>query len=219
MLPNITEVARLQSPAPFPQGVAFDGTSLWLASCKTFSLYAIDPQSWIVRNEVTAPGEPFGLTISGDEMRVVLGFGEDADDRFIYRFTPGQGFAECFPCPDLSGAYLAFDGRTLLLAQAHNMRLLALDAGGEVINHIALSRRPVGMTIVDGDLYILSTDENFENAQLGKMKADLTSSALETVAAVSFAARGLAFDGSRFWTAHRRNNEVVAFHLVTSATV
>jgi sugar lactone lactonase YvrE len=191
----ITELLRLPSPSPMPLGLAVDGDTLWMASRETHRLYAIDIAKWTVSDEVQCPGSPFGMTMVGDELRVVTGYGEKAHDRYIERFIPGHGFKNGkIPCPDLTGSHLAFDGDTLFLSQAHYRKVLALDGQGNVLREIDLPRTPVGMTIVDGCFYLITTDEEFENVEFWILDA-----------------RGLAFDGTRFWTSHRDNNEIVAF--------
>lgn len=52
----------------------------------------MDPATWTVRAEEQAPGAPFGIAVAGDELAVVIGHGNDDDDRYIYRFVPGHGF-------------------------------------------------------------------------------------------------------------------------------
>jgi hypothetical protein len=212
IVPEITELMRLPSPAPAPQGLAFNGATLWVGSCASHALYAIDAVTWRTREQAAAPGEPFGITFAGDELRVVVGFGDDADDRYICRCLAGHGFKnERIPCPDLSGSYVAFDGEALFLSQAHNMKILALDVRGAVRYEIRLRRRPVGMTIVDGCFYLITGDEQFANLQFVRVDAREEPPRFATLASVPFGARGLAFDGSRFWTTHRRNDEIVAF--------
>ena len=39
---EIRELERLASPAPYPQGLAVDGTTLWIGSCESHRLYAVD---------------------------------------------------------------------------------------------------------------------------------------------------------------------------------
>lgn len=211
-LTEISESLRLPAPAPKPLGLAFDGTTLWMASRTTHRLYAIDPANWTAREEAEAPGGPFGMTIVGDELRVIVGEGENDHDRYIYRFVPGHGFkADRVECPELTGAHLAFDGDTLFLTQVAYRRILALDAQGAVIREIPLDRTPVGMTIAGGDFYLLTTDEEFENVQLTQVNARGETPKVKTLASIPFDARGLTFDGARFWTSHRDNNEIVAF--------
>ncbi len=211
-LVDITEALRLPSPAPKPLGLAFDGTTLWMASRETHKLYAIDPAAWTARDEGKAPGGPFGMAVTGDELRVVIGVGEDENDRYVCRFAPGHGFkADRIACPDLTGSHLAFDGDTLFLSQAHYRKIVALDNQGTVTREISLDRVPVGMTIVESNFYLITGDKEFADLQLTKVDAHGDVPAVTALASIPFAARGLTFDGSRFWTSHRDNNEIVAF--------
>ncbi len=160
----INELLRLPSPAPLPLGLAFDGNTLWMASRETHRLYAIDPAKWTVRSESQAPGGPFGMTVLGDELRVVIGLGEKQNDRYIYRFIPGHGFkSDRIECPDLTGSHLGFDGDTLFLSQASYQKILALDGTGNILREIPTVRAPLGMTIVDGCFFLITGDEEFEN--------------------------------------------------------
>lgn len=209
---DIVEERRLPSPAPKPLGLVSGGAVLWMASRETHRLYAIDPADWTVRDEAQAPGGPFGMSVMGDELGVILGFGEKDFDRYIYRFIPGHGFKnDRIPCPDLTGSHLAYDGDELFLSQASYRKILALDAAGNVTREIALERIPLGMTIVEGRFHLVTSDDEFENLQFTIVDARGAAPREETVASIPFDARGLTFDGSRFWTSHRDNNEIVAF--------
>ena len=208
----IAEELRLPSPAPLPLGLACDGTTLWMASRETHRLYAINALTWTVGDEEQAPGGPFGMTMVGDELRVVVGLGEKDNDRYIYRFIPGHGFKnDRMPCPDLTGAHVAFDGDTLFLSQAHYRRILALDGHGAVLREIPIRRTPLGMTIFDGCFYLITGDEEFENLEFWRVNARDESPKVDVLASIPFDARGLSYDGTRFWTSHRDNNEIVAF--------
>ena len=209
---EIMETVRLPAPGPEPLGLAFDGTTLWVASREAHRLYAMDPVTWTVRAEAETPGAPFGIAVVGDELAVVIGFGDDDDDRYIYRFVPGHGFKSGrIQCPDLSGVHLAFDGDALFLSQAHNRQILALDADGAVLREIRLDRVPLGMTILDGICYLITGTKNFKNLELTKLEARGETPRVTSLASIPFVARGLTFDGSRFWTGVRDTNEIVAF--------
>jgi hypothetical protein len=143
---------------------------------------------------------------------VVIGFGDDDDDRYIYRFVPARGFENArIACPDLSGAFVALDGDTLYLSQAHNKKILALDGQGAVRRTIDVERRPVGMTISDGTFYLVTVDDNWKNPELTAMDVGGEAPRLRKLASMPFRARGLAFDGQCLWTGHREVNEIVAF--------
>jgi hypothetical protein len=210
-LQEITEVLRLPSPAPKPMGLAYDGETLWMTSRETYRLYAIDPKKWTVFEETQLPGKPTGITVLGDELRILLGFGE-SDDRYIYRYIPGHGLKnDRIACPDMTGSHLGYDGDTLFLCQTAYNRILALDGQGTALREIPLPRSPVGMTISRGCFYIVTGDEELEHLQFNKVDAHGEQPVFTTLASIPFDARSLAFDGTRFWTSHRDNNEIVAF--------
>jgi hypothetical protein len=209
---DIKESLRLPSPAPRPQSLAFDGDKLWMGSVGTCRLYALDPRQWTVIEEDKAPGKPWGLTVVGDELRVVCGEG-DEDDRIIRRFVPGHGFKthDALACPDDTGSQLSYDGTWLYLSQWYNQRILGLDDQGKIMRQIDVPRGICGQCYVDGTFYVITTDdEESDQYFLGRIGAD-GDGRFEDLARVPFAARALAYDGSRFWTNHREANEIVAF--------
>ena len=130
---TIVELLRLESPAPRPQSLAFDGSVLWMGSRTTRRIYAIEPATWTVREETTAPGTPWGMTVVGDELRVLCGE-TDEDNRIVRRFIPGHGFKsqDALPCPDDTGSQLSYDGDRLYVSQWYNERILSLDDEGNV---------------------------------------------------------------------------------------
>ncbi|HEY1654594.1 MAG TPA: hypothetical protein VGF86_05745 [Candidatus Tumulicola sp.] len=210
---NVTEVLRRASPAARPQPLAHLDGRLWMGSWDTDRLYAIDPQTWSVTDEVAAPGKPYGIAAFGGALRVVVSVGDD-DDRFLYRFVPGSGFdsASKTPCPDFTGSHLAADDTELYLCQQGKHRVLALDAAERELREIALPTRCAGIGFgTGGRSFIISGDEELENLALATFDLRATAPAATAVAAIPFDARCLAFDGERWWTSDREANEIVAF--------
>jgi hypothetical protein len=209
---DITEALRLPSPAPRPQALAFDGEKLWMGSIGTDRLYAINPLQWTVIEEENVPGKPWGMTVVGDELRVVCGVGED-DDRVIRRFVPGHGFKTqgAIECPDSTGSQLSYDGTRLYLSQWYNRRVLGLDERGAIVKQIDVPHQICGQCYVDEGFYLVTTDdETTDEYFLTRVPANGTAKP-EDLARIPFGARALAFDGSRFWTNHREANQIVAF--------
>ena len=210
---EVTEVVRMNSPAPRPQSLAFDGESLWMGSIETCRLYEIDPVHWTVRHEEKVPCKPWGMTVMGDELRVVCGEGED-DNRSIRRFVPGHGFKHegVIPCPGDTGSQLGFDGDRLYVSQWYNKRVISLDADGNIGSVIESPHQIAGQVIVGGVFYLLGTDdEDAEKFFITRIDARNGKPQIEDVATLNFGARALAYDGTRYWTNHRENNEIVAF--------
>ena len=204
---------RMPSPAPRPQSLAFDGELLWMGSIETCRLYAIDPLHWTVREEAPAPGKPWGMTAMGDELRVICGEGED-DRRVIRRFVPGHGFKNegAIPCPDDTGSQLGYDGDRLYVSQWYNKKVLSLDSAGAVGSVVDAPHGIAGQVIFGGSFYLLGTDDE-ESDQYFITRVDARNGKphAEDIAHIPFHARALAYDGTRFWTNHRENNEIVAF--------
>jgi hypothetical protein len=209
----ISELMRLDAPCPKPQAIAFDGTLLWLGSVSTQRLYGVDPQHWTVRDEIALPGKPWGMTVTGDELRVICGE-TTADHRIIHRVIPGHGVQSegSIPCPDDTGSQLSFDGDRLYVSQWYNKRILAIDSAGAVTSTIALPHEICGQTIVGGRFYCITTDdESAHSYYFTRVDARHAIPEIEDLAILNFDARGLAFDGERFWTNHREANQTVAF--------
>ena len=212
---SAVEVLRLPSPAPKPQSLAYDGTTLWMGSRETKRVYAIDPKTWSAREEATAPGTPWGMTVVGDELRVLCGEPPD-DNRFIRRFVPGHGFKtnDAIPCPEDTGSQLAFDGDRLYVSQWYNGKILSLDERGAVGTTIAVPHGICGQVVVGGCFYLVTTDaEETDEYFVTRVDARDGAVKIENVARLGFPARALAFDGERFWTNHREADQIVAFTL------
>jgi len=212
---NIVELLRLPSPTPKPQAIGFDGTTLWIGSRETHRLYAIDPSSWNARDEGEAPGTPWGLTPVGDFLRVIVGEGAQ-DDRFIRTFIPGKGFerSSAIACPDFTGSHLSYDGDWLYVSQWYNKRIIGLDDTGRIVRDLHAPHQIAGQTYAGGHFYLLTTDdEEVHQYWLTRLDAKNGDVRSEDLARIDFDARGLAFDGERFWTNHREADQVVAFAL------
>ncbi len=213
---DIHELRRMASPAPKPQSLAWDGATLWMGSRETRRIYGIDLVTWTVGWEVAAPGTPYGMTAVGQELRVLCS--ETADDhRIIRRCVPEQGFDATFgiPCPDDTGSQLGYDGRRLQVSQWYPKKLVALGAAGDVERVITVPHGICGQVFVDGVIYLVTTDAE-ETTEYWLTRVDVQSAGpgevkIEDVARIPFQARALAWDGTKFWTNHREQNQIVAF--------
>jgi outer membrane protein assembly factor BamB len=209
---KVLELTRRPSPGGRPQPLAYLSGTLWVGSWDTHRIYAIDPKTWNVREEIEAPGKPYGLAAYGAGLRAVIAHGEE-EDRFFYDFVPGRGFdlASKKACPDFTGSHLASDGTTLYMTQMGFRRILAFGPDGAVLREVALVTRCGGIGVRDGTLYMIAADEEFENLELATL--DVTASAPQPVlvASLPFDGRALTFNGSAWWTSDREINEIVSF--------
>lgn len=211
-------MTRIASPVQGPQGLAWDGEAMWVTSAANGRLYSVDPKTWSIKKEFVPPHESLGVTYTGSDFRLVVAPAIEEPDlerdwRYVYSFSPDAGFAECFPCPDYSGSFLAFANGTLYLSQAWDKKLIELDEAGGAVRQLQLERRPVGMTIVNGAFYLATVDDDWVDGRLERLATDAPASAIETLRSFPFKPRSVAYDGERFWTADRNNHAVVSFTL------
>ena len=214
----MTRLVRYRSPVRGPQGLAWDGESLWVTSATDGRLYALDPDTRHIRHEFVPQHEALGITYTGSDFRVILAPEIDEPDlerdrRYVYSFAPGAGFAECFPCPDFSGSFLSSIDGTLYLSQAWDKKLIELDEAGAPVREIRLERRPVGMTIVDGAFYVATVNDEWTDGRLQRLGVHAAASSIETLLTFPFKPRSVAYDGARFWIADRNNDAMVALTL------
>ncbi len=100
---GMSGLVRYPSPLQGPQGLAWDGQSMWVTSAANGRLYALDPKTWNIRREFVPPHESLGVTYTGADFRLILAPAIDEPDlerdkRYVYSFTPDAGFTACFPC-------------------------------------------------------------------------------------------------------------------------
>jgi hypothetical protein len=211
----ITELQRRAAPFPKPQAIYAEGGTLWLSSRQTKKFYALDCASWQVTWECEGPegATVWGTTKVGDDLYVVCGVDAvDVDARRIRRVRAGVGFEPGFslPCPDGMGSHLSYDGASLVLSQWYPQKLISMGADGTPGRVLAVPRQVVGQCFAHGTFYLATTTDEESNDYFIE-RLDPATSGCELLAKLGFSARGLAFDGTNFWTNHREQNEIVAF--------
>lgn len=211
---QIHEVQRRPAPAARCQPLALFEGLLWTGSWETDRIYAVDPKTWSVVHDVPAPGKPYGIAPLGDALHVVVSDNGEEDDRYLYRFTPRDGFiaGSKTACPQMTGSHIASDGKQLYLGQAHERRIVTLDAAYAITEEFALTTRTGGFGFGPaGELYFLAADAEFDNLTFGTLALKAGGSTFEAIAPFDAGCRSLAFDGSVWYTSNREAGEIVAF--------
>jgi hypothetical protein len=212
MLKSIVELDRLVSTSPEPHSVAVRGKDVWVASRATRRIDVIDRDAWKKTGEIEPPGMPWGMTFGGGALVMTCGEGND-DNRRIHRYVPHEGFDKhIVACPEDTGSHLALYGGRVLLGQWYNRKLLLLDGDGGITRSYDAPHGIGGVAVVDDVACVLGTDDE-EQGTYWISRVDLRSGASDDLATVPFHARGLAWDGSRFWTNHREADRTVTFSL------
>lgn len=212
MLKAIAEVDRLVSPSPEPHSIAIRGKDVWVASRATRRIDVIEREGWKKTGEIEPPGMPWGMSYGGGAIVMTCGEGTD-DSRRVHRYVPGEGFdALDIPCPDDTGSHLALYGGRVLLGQWYNKKLLLLADDASVVRSWSVPHEICGVAVIDDMAAVLGTDDE-DNGAYYLSRLDLRTGLADDLATVPFRARGLAWDGSRFWTNHREADRTVSFAL------
>jgi hypothetical protein len=209
---SIVELERREATSPEPHAVAIDGNTVYVSSRATRRIDTIDRDSWKRTGELDSPGMPWGMTFGDGAL--VMTCGETSEDtRRIRRYTKAAGFDASFvACPDDTGSHLAIYESRVLLGQWYNKKLLLLENDGSVARTYDAPHGIAGVAVVDGVACLLGTDDE-EDGDYFISRVDLEDGNAEDLALVPFRARGLSYDGSRFWTNHREADRVVTFVL------
>jgi hypothetical protein len=112
------------SPARTPTGLAFDGTSLWVADRRTATIYEVDPRDGRVRSQLPTPGwQPEGLAWDGTAL-----WAADGAERKLYRLDPRRRVVlRSLDAPGKSPRGLAWDGTALWVADDRRGEVVAVD--------------------------------------------------------------------------------------------
>jgi len=212
MLKSIIEVDRLASANPEPHSVAVRGKDVWIASRATRRIDVMERDGWKKVDEIVPPGMPWGMTYGGGAVVMTCGVG-DEDHRRIHRYVPTEGFdSHAIPCPEDTGSHLAVYAGRVLLGQWYNRKLLLLNDDGTISRSYDAPHGVAGVAVVDDMACVLGTDDE-DHGEYWISRVDLRTGAQDDLATVPFHARGLAWDGNRFWTNHREADQTVTFAL------
>jgi hypothetical protein len=207
----IKELSRRPAPAITPQALACENGHLWISSRDLGTFYKVDAQTFQTVDEIDPPGLVWAAVLTPDGWRLTIGKGLN-DDRYIYRYTPAEGFVKLFACPEFAGSYLSFDGSNLYLSRWYKGQIHRLDDRGETLALINVGAEISGQTFANGFIYVLrGTEQNGESWTIARLDPRQQTPVVTDLAAVPFACRSLAHDGEKFWTNHREAGEVVAF--------
>jgi hypothetical protein len=211
MLQPVIELKRLVSVSREPHAVATDGSTVWISSRVTRRVDVMNAESWQKTGEIDPPSMAWGMAYGRGEVAMTFGDGPE-DNRKIRRYRDGGFIGKVIVCPDDTGSHLSFVGEKLIVGQWYYKKLHLVKDDGTVERTYDTPHEVAGVAVVDGAAHVIGTDEEVD----GKYyitRVDLRSGSSKDIALVPFRARGLASDGTRFWTNHREADRTVIFSL------
>ncbi|MBU2626448.1 MAG: transglutaminase [candidate division Zixibacteria bacterium] len=183
------------APYNCPQGLTFDGSSLWNVDRMTDMIYKIDPKTGAVIDSIPSPAYvPRGLTWDGGRLWCV-----DAEEQLIYAINPATRIVEkTIDCPVTNPSGLAWDGKYLWIGDdgANDLHQISSEDGTTIVTIPAPSGAPTGLAY-DGD-YLWVADRM---ADMIYMVFPDNGDVILCFKAPGPHAWGLAWDGKHLWNA------------------
>ena len=208
---KIVEIERKPSSCEEPHAIATDGKIIWVSSRATRHVDVIDGAAWRKIDEIQPPTMAWGMAYGRGDLFMTCG-DDDTANRRILAYRDGNPSRKPIDCPEGTGSHLSIDGERILLGQWYLKKIHMLSAAGDVIRTYDTPHEVCGVAAKDGEIYVLGTDDE-DTTGYFISAIDLATGAAREVAAVSFRARGLAWDGASFWTNHREADQTVRFAL------
>ncbi len=188
-------VASIPAPGHDPQGLAWDGTSLWNVDTEGLTLYQLDPADGRARKSFELAAElPTGLAWDGQSFWLL-----DTDALRLDKLDPntGRSLGRGWPAPSKLPWGLAWDGQNLWVSDLSEAKLYQVNpATGRVSATVpAPGPTPVGLTWDGAHLWIAD--------QSGKLyELDLESGqVLRVLVSPGEEPTGLSWDGENLWVA------------------
>lgn len=195
-------VDRWDLPVRHPAGLAFDGRSLWLVEWFTQSFYALstaDTAVSVVRH-LTAE-TPVAAAFTAESMWTVSADGDVTRRMRDHAMTPLSRYPRAAP----SSAGLAFDGLYLwtLDSRAKLLRKHLVDRELTVVSaHPWRGVKPAGLAFDGKTIWTLdAVERRLIRHNLARPEEVLELRALPEYGSGAYVPTGLAWDGTRFWTA------------------
>jgi hypothetical protein len=213
---EVSNLERHPSPVVTPQALMWDGKQFWLSSRDTGTLHKVNPETFTLMEEIDPPGMVWAGVLTNDGWRFTIGKGLN-DDRYVYRYSEGEGWKKLFACPEFAGSYLSFDGEHLYLSRWYKGIVHQIDDTGRLLRNIDIGAEICAQAYVDGMLYVIRGRENAdvpgkaEEWRLARLDVREQTPRIEDLATIPFASRSLTHDGQKFWSNHRAANEIVSF--------
>lgn len=218
---TLTVVNSFASPDIYPNGLAWDGASLWLNGGSNDGFYELDPTTGATLSSFF-PSEPggdnaMGCAFDGTNLwgNYLYDTGSPAD---VYEYTTAGVYQSDFAGPANYGTGLTFDGTYLWYAASTPNTIYQVDTSGSLISSFTFpgsGPRGLGYDLANdvlwcgagSTLYALQTDGTvIETYNLNSV-------------AGGFSSAGVAFDGTYIWIAEQASDIIYQLEASGSAVV
>jgi YVTN family beta-propeller protein len=172
-----------------PEGIAFDGTYMWVTNSSDDNVSKIDVTNDVVISSVTVGNDPEELAFDGTYMWVVNRLDDNVskidvtNDVVISSVTVGN-----------SPIGIAFDGTYMWVANRLDDNVSKIDVTNDVvISSVTVGNEPAGIAFDGTYMWVTNSSDN------NVSKIDVTNDVVISSVTVGNSPIGIAFDGTHMW--------------------
>lgn len=186
---------------PFPTGMAFDGTSLYLShDSGPREVFKVDPHTGTVLSSIPFGGNPTDLVFGSGHL-----FASDIGS-FVSEIGTSGEFNNSFALP-FRGGSIAFDGTSLFIGDADSGQILVTDLLGRTIAAFDSGSRPTGLVFDPDSGDLLDIDHFDSNIREITTNGILVRSCASPFDPGAFGVGGIALVEDAFYVAEPLNGD------------
>lgn len=197
---TVNVLSHFNSPDVYTNGLAWDGTNLWLLGGGYDGFYELTTSGSIVSQfQPTEPGgiNGCGATYDGTNLRgmFLLSTTSPGD---VYEYTTSGSYVSFFTCPGTYNFGLAWDGNNLWVSSVGNNTIYELSISGTVLSSFSIAYSGVCDLAWNGTNLFLTAGYNRMIVEVTTTGTVIDTYDLSGISG-SFAPTALTFDGNSFW--------------------
>lgn len=213
---DVNVLSSFSSPDQYTNGLAWDGTNLWLLGGYYDGFYEITTGGIVLSQ--FQPGEPggkngVGATFDGTNLwgMFLLNTGSPGD---IYEYTTSGAYVSNFTGPGTYDIGLTWDGSNLWMSCRGNQTIYEMSTGGSVLSSFLVPYSTLGDMAYDGTNLYFATGTSSSIVEITTTGTIVDTYDLSGISG-SFNAMALVFDGNNFWVSNQTSDIIYEIELNT----
>ena len=197
---DVSVLSSFSSPDQYTNGLAWDGTNLWLLGGFYDGFYEITTAGAVLSQ--FQPSEPGGNNANGAAFDGTNLWGMFLQDSSlpgeVYEYTTSGVFVSTFICPESYNIGLTWDGSNLWMSCRGNQTIYEMSTGGSVLSSFSVPYSGIGDMAYDGSNLYFTTGNSRSIVEVSITGTIVDTYDLSGISG-SFYASALTFDGNNFW--------------------
>jgi YVTN family beta-propeller protein len=191
-----------------PEGVAFDGTNIWVTNFGSDNVTRINPATGAVVATIAVGDGPVGVAFDGTNIWVT-----NEGSGNVTRINAATGAVVATIAVGDAPVGVAFDGTNIWVANQISNNVTRINPATGAVATIAVGTNPVGVAFDGTNIWVTNQSSNNVtriNAATGAVGAPIP---------VGTNPRGVAFDGTNIWVANLSSDTVTRINPATGTVV